>query len=566
VRQLIFISLLGSSLLVASVRADGEQIMPGGAQAVGRGGATAARPTDASTMLQNPAGLVDLPGNQAYYDLDTTFNSVCVQPYGYYGWGVYLPEDRPGTMPNPDAHRSEFGDPTSTAYGSRHLDTVCNSGLIAPTPQIAFALHITDRLAVAFGFVAPVFVSGTQFGGSDGTIEVEKGQARPTPTRYDLIRQEVKFALNPTVSAAYAVMPWLALGMTLQVTMAGGVNNYSVIALRAGTSPSSDMLARLNVSDYFIPSLTFAAYAKPTSRIRLAGTFTWSDGFDGYGDLTFTTGYYHRGAVGDELLPLENDPVKLKRVRVEIPWTATLAARYAQPRLGAPASTDVMTSEIWDVEADASYTANQSAGPNRVEIQNDFALEFRRANGAPQMPLTVKQEDLKELNVERHLIDFVALRLGASYNLLPGRLQLSAGGFFQTRSTDASYASIANYGLRRGGLGLGVVVRLGSVDLMAAYAHVFQEELDLAPPPHQPRTEATDDPKSGFDQRIYENGQLSDKPLTDPNAPAPSAANGVASGQQPAVLATGDIQSRVVNAGRYTASFNVLSIGLVHHF
>jgi hypothetical protein len=556
VRQLIFITLVSSALLVSSVRADGELIMPGGAQSVARGGATAARPTDLSTMLQNPAGLVDLPGNQGFYNFDTTFNSICVDPYGYYGWGVY----------QADSPSSEFGDPTSTAYGARRLDSVCNSGVIAPLPQLAFGVHITERLSLAFGFVAPVIVGGAQFGGSDGTIAVGKNQARPTPTRYDLIRQEIGFALNPAASAAYAVMPWLALGMTLQVTMLGGVNNYSVIALRAGTSPTNDMFARLRVSDYFIPSLTFAAYAKPTSRIRLAGTFTWSDGFDGHGDLTFTTGYYHRGAVGDELLPLENDPVKLKRVRVELPWTATLAARYAQPRLGAPASTDVMASEIWDVEVDAAYTANQSAGPNRVEIQNDFALEFRRANGAPQMPLTVEQEDLKELSVERHLLDTVALRLGGSYNLVPGRLTLSAGGFFQTRSTRASYASIANYGLTRVGLGLGVVVRLGSVDLMAAYAHVFQEELNLAPPPHQPRTEATDDPQSGFDQRVYENGQLSEQPRTDPRAPSPGAADAVASGQQPAVFETDDARSRVVNAGRYAASFNVLSIGIVHHF
>jgi hypothetical protein len=562
VRQHIFTTLIASSLLagsVYSVRADGEQIMPGGTQAVARGGATAARPTDASTMLQNPAGLVDLPGNQAFYDFDTAFNSICVQPYGYYGWGVYQADS------SSDAQLSEFGNLASKAYGARQLDTVCNSAYVAPTPQIAYAFHITDRLSIAAGFVAPVFVPGSQFGGSDGTIAVEGNQARPTPTRYDLIRQEVKFALNPTVSAAYAVMPWLAFGMTLQVTMAS-LNNYSVMALRAGTSPSNDMLARLNVSDYFMPALTFAVYAKPTSRVRVAGTFSWSDGFDGSGDLILTTSVYHRGATGNELLPLVNDPVKLKRVRVEMPWTAKLAARYAQPRLGAPASTDVMTTEVWDVELDADFTANRSVAANGVEIQNDFVLEFRRANGAPQMPLEVKQEDLKELNVERHVLDMLALRIGASYNLIPGRLQLSAGGFFQTRGTSPNYATVGNYGLARVGLGLGVVVRVGSVDLMAAYAHVFQEEIKVAPPPHQPRSEASDDPQDGFDQRIYEDGQLSEKPRTDPRAPAPSAADGVASSRQSSVFESEDIRSRVVNAGRYTVSFNVLSIGLVHHF
>jgi hypothetical protein len=559
VRQLIFITLIASSLLAGSVRADGEQIMPGGTQSVSRGGATAARPTDASTMLQNPAGLIDLPGNQAFYDFDTAFNSVCVEPYGYYGWGVYQAEGA-------DAQLSEFGNPASRAYGARHLDTVCNSAYITPTPQIAYAFHITERLSLAAGFVAPVFVPGSQFGGSDGTIAVDGGtQARPTPTRYDQIRQEIKFAINPTLSAAYAVMPWLAFGMTLQVTMAS-LNNYTVMALRAGTSPANDMLARLHVSDYFMPALTFAAYAKPSARVRLAGTFSWTDGFDGSGDLTFTTAVYHRGATGDELVPLVNDPVKLKRVRVALPWSAKLAARYAQPRFGAPASTDVMTSELWDIEVDADYTANRSVSANSVEIQNDFALEFRRANGAPQMPIEVKQEDLKALNVARHVLDSVALRVGASYNLVPGRLQVSAGGFFQSRGTSPNYVTVGNYGLGRVGIGLGVVVRLGSVDLMAAYAHVFQEEVRVAPPPHQPRNQASDDPQDGFDQRIYEDGQLSEKPRTDPRAPAPSAADGVASSRQSSVFESDDIRSRVVNAGRYIVSFNVLSLGLVHHF
>ena len=558
-RQLIFITLVGSSLLAASVHADGEQIMPGGAQAVARGGANAARPTDASTMLQNPAGLVDLPQNQVFLDFDTAFNSICDHPYGYYGWGVYQGDSG-------DAQSSEFGNPASKAYGARPLDTVCNSAGIFPTPQIAASFHITERLSLAFGLVAPVFVGGAQFGGSDGTIAVNGGtEARPTPTRYDLIRQEIKSGYSASFSGAYSVLPWLALGMTLQSTGAA-VNSYQVIALRAGTSPANDMLAKLAVSDFFIPTLTFAAYAKPAPRVRVAGTFTWSDGFNGRGDLTFTTGTYHRGATGSELLPLENDPVKLKSVRVDAPWTAKLAARYAQPRGGEAVGGDVMKTEIWDVELDAEYTANHSLAPNTVEIQNDFVLEFRRANGAPQMPLAVKQEDLKELSVGRHLLDMVAIRVGGSYNVVPGLLQLSAGGFFQSRSTSADYATVANYGFSRVGLALGLVWRLGSTDLMAAYSHVFQEELNLAPPPHQPRTQASDDPHSGFDQRIYEDGQLSDKPITDPRAPSAKAADSVASSRQTAVFESDDARSRVVNAGRYTASFNVLSLGLVHHF
>jgi hypothetical protein len=571
VRHLKFIALFGGwlALLPSGVRADGEQLMPGGAQSIARGGANAAHPTDASAILQNPAGLVDLP-DLAYYDFDTAFNHICVHPYGYYGWGVYAQDARAGSTSNPDAHRSEFGDPESSAYGTRHLDSVCNSAGVAPVPQLAFVVRLNDRWAVGFGFVAPALVSGAQWGGKDGTIAVNDGgndgqASRPTPTRYELIRQQAKFALNPTAAVAYRALPWLSFGVTLQVTMAS-LDNYVMMALRAGTSPTDDMLAKLHVADYFMPALTFGVYATPNKRWGLAGTFNWSDGFDGHGDLTVTTNAFHRNAVGDELLPLQNDPVKLKRVRVAAPWTATLAARYAQPREGAPADADSMTKEVWDVEADASYTANREMGANRVEIADSFSLEFRRANATPQMPLVVQQSDLSPLNLERHVLDVVAVRAGGSYNVVPGHLQVSAGAFFQSRGVEADYASISSYGFMRVGLSLGVVVRLGTVDLMAAYAHIFQEELDIAPPPYQPNTAATADPKSGFDERIYQDGQLSDKPRLDPKAPSPAAANGVASLQQPAVFESDTARRRVVNAGSYVASFNIVSIGLVHHF
>jgi hypothetical protein len=226
-----------------------------------------------------------------------------------------------------------------------------------------------------------------------------------------------------------------------------------------------------------------------------------------------------------------------------------------------------MRRDLWDIEVDASYTANHAMGANRVEIASDFALQFRRADASPQLPLMIKQSSLEPLNVDRHLLDVIAVRLGGSVNVLPGRVQLSAGGFLQTRGVEADYVSVSSYGLMRVGVGLGVVVRVGSgVDLMLSYAHVYQGDFNVAPPDHEPRDQATDDLKSGFDQRIYEDGQLSQQPHVDPRAPAPSAANGVASLQQPALFESDSARRRVINQGTYTASFNVLSLGLLHRF
>jgi hypothetical protein len=326
-------------------------------------------------------------------------------------------------------------------------------------------------------------------------------------------------------------------------------------------------MVKLHAEDFFMPSLTFAAYAKPTRYLQVAGTFLWQQGLDGHGDMTITTNNYHEGAVGSELLPLENDKVKLNHVRAALPWTATLAVRYVSPR-GEPGNgRDFMSNERWDIELDAAYTANRAAGRNNsVQVASDFSLEFRRADGTPQQPLNVTQQDISEVSVDRHVLDQVTLRLGGSWIPIPERLQISAGGYFQTRGVDPDYASIDNFGFMRVGLGLGALVRVGHWDLMASYAHIFQETLTVAPPPHQPRTDATDDPDSGFDQRIYQDGQLSSQPRTDPSAPSPAKADGVAKLTQSAIFESEDIRRRVVNAGRYVASFDLFSIGTTYHF
>jgi hypothetical protein len=143
---------------------------------------------------------------------------------------------------------------------------------------------------------------------------------------------------------------------------------------------------------------------------------------------------------------------------------------------------------------------------------------------------------------------------------------VSAGAFFETRGVDASFANIDTFAFARFGFGLGLQIRFGSIDLSAAYAHIFSETLDVAPPPHQARQDATDDPQSGFDQRIYRDGVLSDRPRTDPAAPSPKNADATASFQQPAVFDSADLPRRVVNAGKYTASFDVISVAFAYRF
>src|SRR5581483_636599 len=81
--------LLLSTCMSALAHANGSTLLPGGgAASVSRAGAVAARPEDATAILTNPAALAFMPRTQVYSGIDLPSQKMCVDPYGYYGWGV----------------------------------------------------------------------------------------------------------------------------------------------------------------------------------------------------------------------------------------------------------------------------------------------------------------------------------------------------------------------------------------------------------------------------------------------------------------------------------------------
>ncbi|MET0592505.1 MAG: hypothetical protein ABW133_07390, partial [Polyangiaceae bacterium] len=488
--------------LAPSALAGGLELLPPGARSVARGGAVAARPEDPMALLHNPAGLAYLPsGSQVLVGVDTPFHDMCVQPYGSYGWGVY------------SGGNSEFGDPLALdnptnptiggSYATTPLSQVCNSARPVPIPQIALTTKLTDDIVIGGGLVAPLVVAGIQYGGPDGTQQTPFGP-RPTPTRYSIIKQEGEFALAPSVGGAYRPIPELSFGLNLQVGMLKATNT-SVQNNFGGVNPSTDWLVKVTAQDYFIPSLTFSTHARPIPELNLMGAFRWADDFRGTGELTYETNTFHRGATSGPV-PYQNPPVKLADVVVRVPWQLTLGARYAgllsdagcEP--GTPG--DPMDTELWDIEADLGYSFNKRASDTSASIGQDVTVVTRTAGGTAGSN-TVPLKDLTALNIDRHLTDSVSARLGGSYSVLPRKLAVHAGGFYESRGVDPAYADIDSFAFQRIGVGLGAVLRLGTFDLQGGYGHIFSETLEVAPPPHQNVDSATPgDPRSGFDQRV----------------------------------------------------------------
>jgi hypothetical protein len=76
----IALALSAVTFVANDVAANGSELLPGGTQAVARGGAVAARPSDPMVLLQNPAGLTELCGYLILLNIYTTFHDMCVDP------------------------------------------------------------------------------------------------------------------------------------------------------------------------------------------------------------------------------------------------------------------------------------------------------------------------------------------------------------------------------------------------------------------------------------------------------------------------------------------------------
>jgi hypothetical protein len=340
-----------------------------------------------------------------------------------------------------------------------------------------------------------------------------------------------------------------------------------------GTQPSTDWLVKVKAKDYFTPSVTFAVHARPRPQLNLMGAFRWVDNFRGTGELTYETNTFHRGATSGPV-PYQNPAVKLSDVVVRLPWQMTMGVRYAGLLPDAdcePGSGDPMDTELWDVELNLAYSLNTRASTTSASIGQDVTVVTRTAGGGAGSN-TVPVRDLTALNIDHHLKDSASVRLGGSYSVLPRKLTVHAGGFFESRGVDPAHADIDAFAFQRVGVGLGFVVRLGRIDLQGAYGHIFSETLDVAPPAHQAVDQAVPgDPRTGFDKRVggsigSDGSRIGGVVLDDPRAPAPGNADAIAAKTQQSAVATRYQPNRVINAGKYDARFDVVSVGVVYHF
>jgi long-chain fatty acid transport protein len=490
-RSLTLVSLLATSatslFAARSAHATGVTEFPdNGSEQFSRGGAWVARASDPLAVYYNPAGLAGQP-TKLTLQSNIMFQHTCFQRV-----------------------RSTFdtsqADPLLAGGGNTYqkycADDEPNFG-----PQIAFNYHVSDRLGVGLAVVGPSAAGNAHW---PDFVKGSNGDLTPSPTRYLLVKKE-GLVVFPTIGAGYEVINGLRLGAALQWGIAKFKLANTALGLNSDNlGPGNDIRANLQVADYFVPGFTLGALYSPTDEIDVAGWYKWSDAIKARGDVGTQVNFYTaKNAKGDSSGVTHGDTIfsdcgtgtaadqtanpcgkgDNATVKIAIPMEAKLGFRYHKTRISAPHVRDPLLTDKFDVEADLTWANNSAADAIQIRFPGD-------SNGNGLLPVSGIQGAYLPPNADAPTgyRDVFGVRIGGDYNVLPDRLALRAGGFYQSRGQDKRYQNVEFAGAQNFGLALGATYRLrfggyaeentktNAVEFMLGYGHIFYADQDNTNP------------------------------------------------------------------------------------
>jgi long-subunit fatty acid transport protein len=589
-RVLGFVVLACVCLVARRVAAGGLEYAGAGAESLARGGATTALADDPMVLSTNPAGLAELRGNQIMLDIQFTAMHACIDPIGYYGWGVYgggAPARFSASGQTLNLALGDVNSAPAAAYYNGQLDTVCMRPNMLPIPQIGFTFRVSERLGVGFGLMFPAATPQGEWGGENGVINTPAG-LRPAPTRYMLMNSGT-LGVFPTVGVGYRLTKWLRIGAAFEWGIIN-VDNLNMAAASGGTSPASDILAHIKATDWFVPAVNASIHIVPIDALDIVAAFRAQGDLDATGSLFLTTGVFN---------PVQNpytSEEKVSNLHQRFPWKLRGGVRYGSRLAPRPSGTghdegkttfsepvhDAMQDERWDVELDVEYQMNSRNQAQDIAYNPGQAVIFQNAmtNGLTSVPFPMAPRTgaTTDTIVTKAWKNQISARLGGSYNIIPGRFSISLGAHYENRGVDPSYMQIDYWPVSRFGLHAGVKVRVGrAIDLIASYAHIFQETLTVGapsvPPEHVPPEPAAntiygDYAMTGVVDHIAKNvgavargGEAPVKP-----EPSPGKIDGTARLTQNTTTVPPNNPPFIINSGTYRSGIDVVAVGVRVHY
>lgn len=445
-----------------------------GTHALGRGGAFTARADDPTAAFWNPALLARQRGSRFLYNhgfsqLGLTFARADQRWWDYQGSGR--------------THSYEFA-PSEEQTGFFALGMAFFVTTDFGLPDWSFAL----------GLVGPSSIGQGSMGGEDAA------------TRYSYLDMDI-LLLFATASAAWRHEDLFGFGASLQYASLprlryGFVVVGPTLAFPEGESPNpvrtdNDLLARVEMSDPFALSAIAGAWLRPLPYLQLGvSSRVVPVSFAAHGDVTL------QGQPGGLFAQME-PAVLPATVSFHLPATFQAGVRYFQEQGGGGG-------ERFDVELDFVWE-------NWSSVEG-YDIEF----GMDRVRLLSAETELVPLRIPRYYQDTFSLRLGGEHHLLPGRLALRGGVFWESAASPPEWTVPDFPSFDRLGLAAGASLSAFGLELAFAYAHIFQlpREVGL----HEGRIR----------QQVIYSGEVR--------------------------------QGAVVNAGRYESGYDVIAIGVTAHF
>lgn len=426
-----------------------------GTEQMARGGAWVARASNPLATFYNPAGLAGQRSG-VLANVNVVLNEICFK---------------------------RAGDGEELDVGAKYPE-VCNDnkGTLQPLPAIAGVLRLTPELGIGLSVAPPSFYGELEFPETVKTKNAFGATARlPAGSRYMLIKQS-GIALNTTLGAGLEVVRDFRVG----AGFVWGIGSYRLANANMSLNPdqqadgrwldptTNDIRAELSVADWFMPGITVGVLYSPIEELDLGLNVTAQEAFDAHGDLEMKANYWtNDGTSGNPDVTDSADIEEgLAHFRNENPLEARVGARFHLPRSKTPKPEhvrDPLADDVFDIELDISYTRNSAYERAKLRFPASPVVQVKGTPGA------VPENNDVDFKVKG---DTIGVRLGGDFVILPAKLAVRAGGWFEPDAQNEQYANVTFLASQRFGLALGGTYRLGSVDIEAGYMHVFFAEVD----------------------------------------------------------------------------------------